>query len=80
MGLIAFLVLMWAEVGLGAEALTGTGVPSVFRPGCVLIMLNVNATSAALNAVPSFHFTPGRMVKVIDLPPLLQAYLVASHG
>jgi hypothetical protein len=40
----------------------------------------VYATSAAVNGVPSFHFTPCRMVKVIVLPPFDHAYFVASHG
>src|SRR5437879_363847 len=53
-----------AVVALGALALAGTGVPSVARPGCVLIMLKVNATSLALNGLPSFHFTPDRVVRV----------------
>src|ERR1700685_4786525 len=63
-----------AWVGLGAVALTGTGVPSVSRPGCVLIMLNVNATSLALNGLPSFHFTLERVVMVSVLPPFDQLY------
>ena len=42
--------------------------------------LKVKATSAGENAVPSFHLTPERIVKVMDLPPLPHAYFVASHG
>src|SRR5260370_7312731 len=63
-----------AVVGLVAEALAGTGVPSVFRPGCVLIMLKVNATSLALNGLPSFHFTPDRVGRATLFPPLDQLY------
>ena len=58
-------------------ALTGTGVPSVSRPGCVLIMLKVNATSLAVNGLPSFHFTPDRVVRVSVLPLFDQLYPVA---
>src|SRR5215510_12764047 len=34
--------------------------------GTRFIRSNVNATSCALNGCPSFHFTPDRMLKVID--------------
>src|SRR5215469_4056731 len=34
--------------------------------GTRFIKLNVNATSCALNGCPSFHFTPDRMLNVID--------------
>ena len=44
------------------------------------MQLKVKATSAGVNGWPSFHFTPWRIVKVIDLPPLPQVYAVASHG
>ena len=37
--------------------------------GCVLIMLNVYATSAAVNGFPSLHLTPDRTVMVSVLPP-----------
>ena len=65
-----------AVVALGAVALTGTGVPLVSRPGCVLIMLYVNATSLALNGLPSFHFTPERVVMVRVFPLFDQLYAV----
>ncbi len=65
-----------AVVALGAVALTGTGVPLVSRPGCVLIMLYVNATSLALNGLPSFHFTPERVVMVSVFPLFDQLYPV----
>ena len=42
--------------------------------------LKVKTTSAAVKGVPSFHLTPLRIVNVIDLPPLLQANLVANQG
>ena len=40
----------------------------------------MNATSLALNALPSFHFTPERMVSVSVLPEFDQALAVASIG
>ena len=40
----------------------------------------MNATSAAVNGWPSFHFTPLRIVNVSVLLPSLQAQAVASHG
>ena len=49
-----------------------TARPVVLTSGYFLSMLNVNATSAAVIGVPSDHFTPGRIVNVIDLPPLAQ--------
>ena len=57
----------------------------IFRPlrltdVLFFIRLKVKATSAGVNAVPSFHFTPWRIAKVIVLPPLDHAYDVASHG
>ena len=67
-----------AVVAFGAVALAGTGVPLVSRPGFVRIMLKVNATSLALNGLPSFHFTPDRMVRVRVLPPFDQLYPVAE--
>jgi hypothetical protein len=42
--------------------------PVVLTSGYCLIMLNVNATSAAVIGVPFDHFTPGRIVNVIDFP------------
>ena len=41
--------------------------------GNFFIRLNVNATSAAVNGLPSLNFTPLRMVKVSVLLPLLHA-------
>ena len=61
-------------------ALTGTGVPLVSRPGFVRIMLKVNATSLALNGLPSFHFTPERVVMVSVLPPFDQLYPVPRRS
>ena len=69
-----------AEVALGALALVTTGAPLVFSFGLLLSMLNVYATSAALNGLPSFHFTPLRMVRVSVLPPLEKLSPVASMG
>ena len=45
-----------------------------------LSMLNVDATSAAVNGLPSFLFTPLRMVSVSVLPPLEKLSPVASMG
>ena len=45
-----------------------------------LIRLKVNATSAALNAWPSLHFTPDRVVRVRVLPSADHEELVASIG
>ncbi len=48
-------------VAFGAVAVTGIGmVQLAFSAGNFLIRLKVNATSAALNALPSLHFTPDR--------------------
>ena len=40
----------------------------------------MKATSAGVKAVPLYHFTPGRIVKVIVLQPFDQIYPVASQG
>ena len=40
----------------------------------------MNATSAGVSGLPLFHFTPWRIVKVSDVPPVPQLYEVASHG
>ncbi len=40
----------------------------------------MNATSAALNGCPSFHFTPSRMVKTIDFLSALHWKADASIG
>src|SRR5260370_38287532 len=45
-----------------------------------LSRLNVYTTSEADSGVPLVNLTPLRIVKVSVLLPLLQAYLVASHG
>src|SRR6516162_3309384 len=68
-GLAKFSV---TEVALDAVALVTTGAPEVYSAGCDLIMLNVNATSLALNGLPSFHFTPERIGMVTVLPPFDQ--------
>src|SRR5262249_16490531 len=60
----AWLNFSTAVLGVGAVALTGTGVPSVCSPLVVLIMLNVKATSLAVNGLPSFHWTFCRMSRV----------------
>ncbi len=65
--------------GLGAVALTGTGVPSVASPFAVLIMLKVKATSLAPNGFPSLQRTPCRMLSVRVLPPFDQLSPVASR-
>ena len=39
---------------------------------------NVNFTSAPVNGFPSFHLTPGRIVRTYVLPTHLP--FVASHG
>src|SRR3954451_19741050 len=36
------------------------------RPGLSFIRLKVKATSSAVIGLPSFHFTPSRIVNVID--------------
>ena len=43
------------------------------RPGNFLIRLNVKRTSAAVSGFPSLHWTPGRIVNVSVLFPLLHA-------
>src|SRR5262249_47879771 len=53
--------------------------PVLLTSGYFFIMLKVKATSAAVIGVPLDHFTPGRIVKVIDLPPLDHVYPVASQ-
>ena len=37
-------------------------IPVVSSAGYFFSMLNVNTTSAGVKAVPSLHFTPGRIV------------------
>src|SRR5579862_3693214 len=75
----------WANVSTavfapGAVALTGIGVAGVLMAGNFLIRLKVNATSAALKALPSLHFTPGRVVTVSVLPSGDQEYFSPSSG
>src|ERR1035441_1196445 len=53
-------------------ALVGTGVAGRLSAGFLMIRLKVYATSAAENALPSLHFTPGRMVRASVLPPFDQ--------
>ena len=60
--------------------LASAGIPATFAAAFVFTMLNVAATSAGVNAEPSLHLTPDRIVKVNVLPPSLHAYAVASHG
>ena len=52
----------------------------MFAAAFFIIKLNVKATSDAVNGLPFDHVTPGRILKVTVLPPLLQVYAVASHG
>ena len=68
-----------ADVALGAEALVTTGAPEVNRAGCALIMLNVKATSLALNGLPSFHLTPVRTGIVTVFPPLERGLAGREH-
>src|SRR6476620_9585264 len=64
-----------------AVAEVGTGVPLTSAvAACFLIRLKVNATSAALNAWPSLHFTPDRVVKVRVLASDDHWKAVASIG
>ena len=72
--------LSTAVVAFGAVALVTMGAPLVFSFGLFFSKLKVNATSLALNALPSFHFTPERVVSVSVLPPFDQAAFVASIG
>ena len=65
---VAKLSVTW----LPLELTLLTARPVVLTSGYFLSMLNVNATSAAVIGVPSDHFTPGRIVNVIDLPPFDQ--------
>src|SRR6266487_6930074 len=60
------------DVGLDAVAPVVIGAPLVFSFGFLLSMLKVKATSLALNALPSFHFTPDRIGRVSVLPPFDQ--------
>src|SRR5215813_1139225 len=48
--------------------------------GTRFIRLKVNATSAAVNGLPSFHVTPSRMVKSICFLSELHWYEEASIG
>jgi hypothetical protein len=50
------------------------------RPLNFFSSLKVNTTSAAVNGLPSDHFTPLRMVNVTVLLSLLHTQEVASHG
>src|ERR1700722_414243 len=69
-----------AVVASGAVAVTGIGVAGVLMAGNFLIRLKVKATSAALNGLPSLHFTPGRVVIVSVLPSADQEYFSPSLG
>src|SRR5580692_232512 len=68
-----FAICGWAkfsvtEVALVAEAEVTAGAPAVYSDGFLASMLKVNATSLAVNALPSFHLTPARTGMVTDLP------------
>ena len=65
---------------LTVAGLASGGSPYTLAAGLLLVPLNVAATSAGVKAEPSLHLTPVRIVKVSVLPPLDQAYAVASHG
>src|SRR6266568_2063022 len=74
----------WAVGKVSTTVLPDALTVEIFRPfrliaALAFIRLKVKATSAGVNAVPLFHFTPWRIVKVIVFPPLDQAYDVASH-
>src|ERR1022692_1528524 len=74
-------VLKFSVTDLPDEvALVGSGVPTILSAGFLMNRLNVYATSAALNGLPSFHFTPWRMVRLSVLPLFDQVYPVASMG
>ena len=65
---------------LEVAGLTNGGRPATLAAAFVFTRLNVAATSAAVNAEPSLHLTPERIVNVSVLPPLVHAYDFASHG
>ena len=69
--------LKFSVTWLPLELTLDTFTPVWFTSGYFLIRLNVKATSAAVIGVPFDHFTPGRIVNVIDLPPVAQLYAVA---
>src|ERR1700684_145468 len=56
------------EVALVAVADVTTGAPAVNSFGFAFSMLKVNATSLAVNGLPSLHSTPARTGVVTDLP------------
>ena len=64
---------------LPLELTLWTARPVLLTSGYCLIMLKVKATSAAVIGVPLDHFTPGRIVNVIDFPPFDHVYPVASQ-
>src|SRR5580692_3490017 len=68
--------LVYWEVGnVSVTVLPDVVTLERFRPPLLIdalafTILKVNATSAGVSAVPLFHFTPWRIVKVIVLSPL----------
>jgi hypothetical protein len=52
----------------------------VFRALFFSISWKVYATSAAVKAVPSLHFTPLWILNEIEVPVEFQEYESASHG
>ena len=71
-------LVYWAVGKVSVTVLPEVLTLEIFRPprltdALFFTRLKVKATSAGVNGVPSFHFTPWRIVKVIDLPPLDQA-------
>src|SRR5215469_10206243 len=66
-----WLKVRTAVVGSGAVALTGTGGGEEgVSDGFFFSRLKVNATSRAVNGLPSLNFTPLRIVRVRAWPPL----------
>ena len=62
---MAKLIVTW----LPLELTLPMASPVLLASGYCLSMLKVKATSAAVIGVPLDHFTPGRIVNVIDFPP-----------
>src|SRR5215469_2715847 len=81
-----FAISGWAklsvtEVALVAVAEVTVGAPFVYSFGLALSMLNVKATSLAVNGLPSLHLTPVRTGTVRVLPSLDQVgWAEASIG
>src|SRR3954453_12297060 len=72
-------LLPWAVTDFAGAPNVSFQRPALSIDGYFLARLKVNATSWAVNGLPSLHLTPSRMSRVSFVAPS-QVDFVASHG